>query len=273
MELIKLCQNYCNQIDDELLKKTIINSKNIIANFQDDNGNTPLIKFCMNKYLNIDILKLMLTMGANKGINIQNNDGATALLSICFFYVGKQPIDANINYVDIFKLMIDYGANVNIKDNSGYYPLEFIIAEFYCNDIIYFDTLKYLLNNNANFNQYGRQFHHHRYSLQYYIFMSKYLSLDVVKLCIEYNVDINMKDLVIGCNIQTKWIYFNQNIKIEDKLEIIKFLKKYINNLENEIKYVHDYNIMNKNDIINELILIDSNTKNALKNSYYLKNN
>jgi ankyrin repeat protein len=61
-----------------------------------------------------EIIELLIMAGAN--VNIQNNDGFTALMH-CINY-------PYVEMVDGVKVLIAAGANVNLKDNFGTTALE-----------------------------------------------------------------------------------------------------------------------------------------------------
>lgn len=77
-------------------------------------GGTPLIPACEEGHY--EVAKLLLEK-TNVNVNHINNLGYTAIYEVVFTK-GRSPI-----YVDIAKLLIKHGANINIPDKDGNTPL------------------------------------------------------------------------------------------------------------------------------------------------------
>lgn len=104
------------------------------------NGNTLLIIAC--DYKNLYLVKDLIANGAN--VNIQNNNGKTALMFICSEYYSA----GDLGYIYlIIKELINAGANVNLKDNDGKPTL------LYCNE---YESVKMLINAGADLNSKDR---------------------------------------------------------------------------------------------------------------------
>lgn len=76
-------------------------------NYQNRDGYTPLILAI--KIKNPESVKLLLTHGAKKGINLQDNDGCTALMWACMME----------NTLKTVEELLKYGANTNLQNNDG----------------------------------------------------------------------------------------------------------------------------------------------------------
>lgn len=266
MDIINLLStDYDSNFDIDLLKKSIINCSNI--NFQDNNGNTPLIMLCADKHiiLNIEIMELMFKCGANVGINFRNNMGQTPFIVLSrYVYNRMSPFAHNLghrnnvtfqNYMNLVNLMIDYGANININ----YYSITIKYVMNFCRECINLELLQNIINNIDDDNL-------DKLILAnlFRIFESKNLSLEMVKLIIKKYENKNIKNI---CEqLYTIALYKNDFIKIEDKKEIIRYLKNYnIIDVNEEINKINNLIIANKEDILKELISTDSNNKSASK--------
>ncbi|KAH9499734.1 hypothetical protein Btru_077696 [Bulinus truncatus] len=102
-----------------------------MLNETDNSGSTALIACCKRSY-KTSILKILLDKGS-KVVNHCDSKGLTAL----HFSVMEQSLDET-------KLLIQYGANVNMKSNAGDTPLHLAVRNV--------DVVKFLLDNHADVN-------------------------------------------------------------------------------------------------------------------------
>ena len=88
-----------------------------MCDYKNSKGNTALIEATINPCPNV--VEILLEAGANP--NILNNNGATALMfSVFLDYDIERGHDMyRQNKYDIIKLLMKYGAKVNIKDKTG----------------------------------------------------------------------------------------------------------------------------------------------------------
>ena len=77
-------------------------------NFQDDDGNTPLINICGNKHKNFSSSLYIDLVIQYSDINIQNNVGNSAL-----------HVASGLNYEEAMEKLLDSGAKYHIKNMFG----------------------------------------------------------------------------------------------------------------------------------------------------------
>jgi ankyrin repeat protein len=125
--------------DSEALERLIQENPGIVHR-EDHSGQTPLITACILAY--IDMVKILLTHGAN--INHQAKNGDSALFTAVLQkeieiveYLIERGANVNIvtkqgdsslimasrNRLDIVELLVTHGANVNHQNKTGYTPL------------------------------------------------------------------------------------------------------------------------------------------------------
>lgn len=104
----------------KLIKLLLENGAN--PNIKDNiNGDSPLLSASMNGTNDIDELKLLLEYGADP--NIQQDRLKITPLHLA---IGNYLHDRNIFCFECIKLLIDHGADINIKDFYGRKPLDII---------------------------------------------------------------------------------------------------------------------------------------------------
>ncbi len=106
----KMVYDLLARVDIETLKK-LFKDKTVDLNFTMKNGGSPLSHVAGYRKPNISMLEFLLKNGAEPNYNIR--DGWTAITSAI--------LSGNI---DIVKLLIAKGADVNVKANSGETPLD-----------------------------------------------------------------------------------------------------------------------------------------------------
>ncbi|BCS83611.1 putative ankyrin repeat protein [Cotonvirus japonicus] len=165
-------------LDIDVVLEYISNNRGKIDS-QNEFGWTALMIACRNCTIEKDakLIKLLLECGAN--VNIQNNDGKTALMLL---------VKYSENNLDVIKLLLDNGADVNIKENSGWTAL-MSISVFH-DKLHYVDVIKLLLEYNAEINLQSKG------GWTALMLASKYsaTNTDIVKLLLDNNADINLKN-------------------------------------------------------------------------------
>ncbi|ODV87105.1 hypothetical protein CANARDRAFT_194304 [[Candida] arabinofermentans NRRL YB-2248] len=106
--------------------KNLIESGEYTANSKDPNGYTPI--HAATSYSNLKLLKFLI-LECNGDVNIQDNDGDTPL--------------HHVEDVETAKLLVELGADINIKNKGGLSCLEYHEEEDEFPDLIeYFKNLK-----------------------------------------------------------------------------------------------------------------------------------
>jgi len=143
---------------DKMVKELLLNKYDIDVDYKTDDDMTPLNLICesFNSSVSLKIIKMLLSAGAD--VNIQSTYGSTPLqylilissrindneqiinLNKGYDYLLKQPninlelknntgrtalhLACQRNQTQLFKKLIEKGANVNVRDDSGITPLE-----------------------------------------------------------------------------------------------------------------------------------------------------
>ncbi|KAH9499730.1 hypothetical protein Btru_077685 [Bulinus truncatus] len=119
-------------ITKKILERVVLFLKyDVVLNETDNRGSTALITCCMRS-CNTSILKILLDK-ESKVVNHCDSNGLTAL----HFSVKQKNLDET-------KLLIQYGANVNMKCNAGNTPLHLAVKNV--------EVVKFLLDNDADVN-------------------------------------------------------------------------------------------------------------------------
>lgn len=115
-----------NNLDINIIETLLSRRKginNVDINLKDRYGDTALM-IAIKKELNINIIKTLLSGGEDDiDINLKNNDGNDALMLTIKYY--------NKDSEQLFKLLIEKGANINTQDNSGDTILMIIVRRNY----------------------------------------------------------------------------------------------------------------------------------------------
>ena len=180
---------HSNQIDNclELIKKEIESKKlyyNNYIDYKNERGMTALMLVCRNPNRNssLEIAKLLIENGPN--VNLQDKYGFTALMLYCIN--GSN---------DLVKLLIENGANVNLKNTDGWTALMCLMVLNNKKNLL--ELIELLILNGTDINsvdEYGNN------SLM--IFCQELnvdkcdvdLSLNIVKLLINNNINIDLKN-------------------------------------------------------------------------------
>ena len=143
---------------DKMVKELLLNKYDIDVDYKTDDDMTPLNLICesFNSSVSLKIIKMLLSAGAD--VNIQSSNGFTPLqylilissgindneqivnLNKGYDYLLKQPninlelknntgrtalhLACQRNQTQLFKKLIEKGADVNVRDDSGITPLE-----------------------------------------------------------------------------------------------------------------------------------------------------
>ncbi len=116
-------ENRIKELVDDIVKKELIRilfdeTKEIVKKNQENYKDLVAIYFDLVNHGKIEELQNIITDVSSKGlINAANRFGSNALMVAC----GK-------GYVDVVKLLIDYGANINSQNNAGKTPFEFALS-------------------------------------------------------------------------------------------------------------------------------------------------
>jgi ankyrin repeat protein len=179
------------------LKLLIEHGYGVDIDIQDDDGFTALMYACDKN--NIEIVKLLIENGS--AINIQNNDGFTALMYAC-----------EKDNIEIVKLLIENDADINIQNNDGITALMIVCKKDN------FEIAKLLIKNGADLNiQDGDG--------DTALMVACYKdNIEISKLLIENDADINIR------NYDGKSVYdvtFNPIIEEILKQKIIEIEEKF----------------------------------------------
>nr|URM62502.1 ankyrin repeat domain containing protein [Mimivirus sp.] len=166
-----------------------------------------------NSHSSYQTVELLLELGAN--INIQNNEGCTALMLAC---TNSGTISSN----ETVKLLIDRGANIETKSNFGKTALEYACLN--SKRFSSTETIKLLLKKGANINLQNDSSHT--------ILMSSILQhhtcdIKTIKLLLDHGADIEAKT----AEGMTALMYSIYALK-SNGLDIVKLLLKYGANIE-----------------------------------------
>lgn len=271
--LLWLCC-YNNKLD--ILKLLLENGADPNIKNSDFDGETPLI-CCVNdsRSKSIEMVTILLENDADS--NIVDGRGRDALINACSG--GKTNSKCAIN-IDIIKLLINKGANVQYQSSNKYYSCIGSLFYHECGKCDKISIIKLLLYNNININIKDNNGHSPLYKA------IKYCNINVINFLIDNEADINIKDkngdtpfniactennlnvvkllLSKGYNINTL-NYFNQNIlfnlRYDSYFDLVVFLLQNgidinIKNIDN--KQIFDLDLSPK---IKQLLINFKNNK------------
>ena len=135
---------------------------------------TPLIRAIMvtRRYQKIGLVKLLIKLGADPNVRVNNVDGRSALITSCF----------SSNY-EIAKYLLNHGADVSIRDNYGNTAL------MYCGfKTGHADIAKLLLKHGADVNIQNAV----GYTALMYSCIKGFI--DIAKLVLRYDADVNIRN-------------------------------------------------------------------------------
>lgn len=157
-----------------------------------DPTGSPLHFLCRTYYLKrnrmIDLIRFFLDNGTD--VNTCTR-GWTPLLLTCAFH------DNDDQVKDIIKLLIEKGADVNAKNESGLYPLHFLCSTYYKNIDDLVDVINLLIEKGADINAVNNEdgstpLH---YLCQFYgILKDRDGLMDLVNLLTKKGADTNAKN-------------------------------------------------------------------------------
>jgi ankyrin repeat protein len=154
--------------------------------------------------------------------------------------------------LDQIKTLIENGVDINNADESKNTPLMYLCG----NESVTLDQIKILVENGADVNNKNWCGN----TPLIWLCENKSVSLDMIKYMLENEADANYK---LWCEYTP--LYFlcvNDSLSLEKKLEIIRYMKKYITDIDKEIEKIE---CEGKEEIIEELRRIESTTKSAAK--------
>jgi ankyrin repeat protein len=154
--------------------------------------------------------------------------------------------------LDQIKMLVESGVEINYKTIHNETPLLWLCW----NESVTLDLIKYMVENGADVN------HKNWCGKTPLIWLceNKSVSLDMIKYMLENEADANYKlwdeytPLYFLCS--------NRLITLEKKLEIIRYMKKYITDIDKEIEKIV---CEDKEEIIEELERVESTSKSAAK--------
>lgn len=244
-----------NILSDEEMKFLI--DQGIDINEKNSNGNTPLIYLCdhvKDKYL-LEKIMLLLKYGAN--MDIQNNDGKTALHMLYYIRYGGIVVCA----FECIDYLIHQGANYMIKDNKNKIPLNYVsnnsyldikkkILNHYC--VIHSDIYEKLDSSylKTNFINKGNV----------YIVKDKLPVFEYVDVSYTYSkMHDKWKNELETCS--DKNISFNKEIYVSEKIHEVpktleeeflqvtnpfkSFVENFLKSIRNNYDYIINYNLDN----------------------------
>ena len=176
-------------------------------NIKDIDGNTILHRLCNSNSDKFDLIKYCLSNGMDKFINVKNNSGQTALalyiindeikikseriINLFINNIDKNVITNHGNTylhlvcnhyynIEIIKLLLSKGINVNKKNNKGKTCLHLVKDK---------NTLKLLIDNDGDINVKNNN----GLTCLHSVCDNNVLNLKMIKLLIECGIDINEK--------------------------------------------------------------------------------
>jgi hypothetical protein len=165
--------------------------------------------------------------------------------------------------LEYIKCLVDAGAKVGGN--------ELIIL---CrNRLVNYEMVEYLISESENKEEYINKIRYGVMSalselLYNYPLIDYEERLKIVKYMVDHGANIN-QGIYRSCLVN---IYINNGYTLDQKIELVKYLKKYINDIDREIEYIQEYYVEldeNSNkvaqEMINELERIESTTKSAAK--------
>lgn len=202
--------NIFNCIDINDLKKYILDGFDI--NIRNNNNDTLLHNFVKKK--KYEFIKLLCENGVD--MNCTNNCGFTPLIECVR---GRL-----FNSMNILKLLIIYGSDVNIKDNINNTVIHHVAKKGLV------ENLTFLVNMGVKFDEENDK---NITPLEYAI---RYQNLPVIHKLISLGVDLGRKDYlnIAICNDKAKSTFtlLNSNVKIGDNLIKLLYFSIYNDNLK-----------------------------------------
>lgn len=144
---------YANDSSSNIINLLIDSGAN--PNVFTSNNDNLLLLALSNDFLNKEKINKLINLGQNVNYKNKSNETPILLLAKQFYremdYIFKDPLDERIptlnKFKTIFELLIQHGANINIKDNNGQTPFFKIAAYDTSGEII-----KLFLNSGTDLN-------------------------------------------------------------------------------------------------------------------------
>ena len=217
-EIVAVKKEY-NQPRKKIIR--LIESNKYDINLQNNDGYTALMY--ASKILTFqEIVKLLIEKGAN--LNSQNNNDETALIIASDYY-----------HLDIVKILVEKGAGLNIKNNIGNTALIYAVNNGYL------DIVNLLVEKGANLDSQNND------GNTALIIASINGYLDIVKILVEKGANINIQN-----NIRNTALIY-----VLEKIKIIQERKQKLRFSGNSIYGT----ILKKYEDIRDYLMLKSNTK------------
>lgn len=233
----ELCKSETATLDQ--IKELVINGENINKTRC---KNTPLtLLLSWNKPITLDMIKYMVEAGAD--INHEDLFGATPLMYLC---------DSQTVTLDMIKYMVENGANINHENKDKETSLMWLCN----NETVTLDMVKYMIDHGARINDQDKDKSTPLIWLCHNNTAEK--KIEIIKYMIEKGANVNITD--VWNSTALTHICINSSLTIEEKLEITRYIKKYITNIDEEVKRIeHKVDRMDKSDKLELIIELYNN--------------
>jgi ankyrin repeat protein len=158
--------------------------------------------------------------------------------------------------LDQIKRLVSIKGDINYGNKWKETPLMWLCK----NELVTLEMIRHMIENKADVNNVSI----YKETPMMWLCENKSVTLDLIRYMVENGADVNYKNryndrpLMLIC--RNRWI------EIEEKLDIINFMKKYVTDIDIEIEKINNSRcIENKGKIIEELERVESRTKSAAK--------
>ena len=199
--------NACSRGYFDIVK--ILVEKGVDVNFKDKYNDTPLVGATRSS--NIKIINYLI----DKGLEIKSNNPQKAMCIAAFS-----------GYIDIVKLLVKNGININFKSlnyKKGQSPISLAITAGHIN------LINFLINNGATIDP------EDKYIKRAFLLAGRTGNIDVIKLLLRNGVDVNTISVNLRDLSQHKGTTALFNASIKGNVEIVKLLIKSGANIDVEV--------------------------------------